>query len=120
MLLLSGDIPSNPVPAGQHKYPCTVCSEGVRNNSKAFDCDICTKWTYLACQHQTNREEYNNAMKGDGSLNFVCEPCLMAELPNISLENSFLDQAEESFHLDDSHGMNSLIVLSTGGCTSFT
>ena len=42
-------------------------SKGVRKNSKAFDCDICTKWTHLACQHQISMEEYNNAMKAKGN-----------------------------------------------------
>ena len=51
-------------------------------------------------------EEYNNAMKGDSNINFVYDPCLMAELPNISLEDSFSDQIKESFHLDDSHPGN--------------
>ena len=45
MLLLSGDVQPNPGPATRGgrtpKYPCTVCSGGVRSNSKAISCDVC-------------------------------------------------------------------------------
>ena len=38
-LLVSGDI--HPCPGPVPRYPCVVCTKGVRSNSKAVSCDNC-------------------------------------------------------------------------------
>ena len=46
--------------------------------------------TWHVNPRSVKRIDYSNAIKGDISLNLMCYPCLMAQLPNFSL-----DQPEE-------------------------
>lgn len=41
LLVLSGDVESNPGPV---KYPCGICSKPVRINQKGVACDTCSLW----------------------------------------------------------------------------
>ena len=46
MLLLGGDIESNPGPV---KFPCTMCGKPVAKNQNALACDVCEKWSHIKC-----------------------------------------------------------------------
>ena len=41
LLLLGGDIQSNPGPV---KYPCGICERPVKYNQRGIQCDFCNKW----------------------------------------------------------------------------
>ena len=75
MFLLTQDPP---------QYPCEVCCKAVRWNSKAIECDTCAIWTHLACQSQITNSQYTQ----NDSLNFICNSCLLKELPNFSSSDS--------------------------------
>ena len=54
-LLLCGDVQVHPGP-NTPQLPCTVCSRGIRSNSKAVSCDGCDEWTHLKCCNQHSME----------------------------------------------------------------
>ena len=49
LLLLSGDIATNPGPAGESMFPCAVCQYGVNWSHKAVACDNCSVWIHKTC-----------------------------------------------------------------------
>ena len=49
LLLLSGDIATNPGPAGDSMFPCAVCQYGVNWSHKAVACDNCSVWIHKTC-----------------------------------------------------------------------
>ena len=48
LLLLSGDIESNPGP--QFKFPCGNCEKPVKSNQCGLLCSTCKKWYHIHCQ----------------------------------------------------------------------
>ena len=47
ILLISGDIETNPGPPRKWKYPCTICSALVKSNQRGIQCDAidtCIVW----------------------------------------------------------------------------
>jgi hypothetical protein len=46
ILLLSGDISTNPGPV---KYPCGKCSKPVKRNQRGIYCEDCTYWYHIKC-----------------------------------------------------------------------
>ena len=48
VILLSGDVHPCPGPR-KPQNPCGICSRGVRSNSKAILCDLCTRWIHIKC-----------------------------------------------------------------------
>ena len=49
LLLLSGDIATNPGPAGESMFPCAVCQYGVNWSHKAVACDNYSIWIHKTC-----------------------------------------------------------------------
>ena len=47
LLLLSGDISTNPGPTW--KFPCGLCAKPFKNNQKGICCDRCNFWIHLRC-----------------------------------------------------------------------
>ena len=47
LLILCGDISSNPGP--KCKHPCEICSKTVRSNQRAVQCDSCNAWYHVKC-----------------------------------------------------------------------
>ena len=56
MLLLAGDVQSNPGPG--RSYPCTVCQRNVRNQDASVGCDQCNGWSHTVCVGISD-EEYD-------------------------------------------------------------
>ena len=46
LLLLSGDIASNPGPV---KFPCGICNKPVRKNQRGIQCEDCIMWHHIKC-----------------------------------------------------------------------
>ena len=51
LLLLCGDIESNPGPV---QFPCGVCEKDVRDNQRAISCDGCDTWWHFKCITMSN------------------------------------------------------------------
>ena len=47
LLLLAGDIISNPGP--QWKFPCGFCSKPIMRNQRGIQCDNCDRWFHTSC-----------------------------------------------------------------------
>lgn len=77
MLLLAGDIESNPGPV---HYPCSICMRVVAKNHRALYCDQCNLWSHIKCTSITPLEYKAFQGKEDG-FNFTCSRCLISELP---------------------------------------
>ena len=56
LLLLAGDVSSNPGPVTD---PCGLCSKGCRKNQRAVQCDDCDTWYHAKCIHM-GMDEYIN------------------------------------------------------------
>ena len=74
ILLLSGDIESNPGPR-QVKFPCGVCEKAVKWKQRAIACENCSKWYHVECmQMSTNTYE----VLANTSLEWICCQCGLA------------------------------------------
>ena len=71
ILLLSGDIQSNPGPA--NTCQCTVCQRKVQNNDAAVSCDSCQNWSHTNCVG-IMEDEYQRLI-ATGSFTFYCPSC---------------------------------------------
>ena len=97
LLLISGDISLNPGPTTVNvtgnrqsrcpKNPCTVCCRNIIKSSKAIDCDICHKWTHIRCTESITTDSYTLASEGSLVLYFVCNHCIMANLPFVGSDD---------------------------------
>ena len=61
ILLLSGDIESNPGPTGpapKSMFPCAVCQQHVSWKHSAVECDNCDVWLHRSCASLTS-SQYN-------------------------------------------------------------
>ena len=91
ILLLSGDVESNPGPR-QWKYPCTLCAKPVKSNQDGLLCDGCDMWNHLKCLPDAirlSKENYNQL--ADSDENWYCYNCL---LPVLS-DSFFTDERQE-------------------------
>ena len=85
LLVLSGDIESNPGPV---RYPCTMCNESVRRNQRAILCSECDGWTHAKCcgvsqaEHQTLSKRFDNT--------WLCPGCTMPDLPSFDSDRSII------------------------------
>ena len=72
LLLLSGDVASNPGPR-QPRHPCGTCSYAVGTRQRAIQCDECDFWTHLTCiPHMTNAQYYE---LGNSDEPWFCNAC---------------------------------------------
>ena len=102
MLLLAGDVQSNPGPG--RTYPCTVCQRNVRNRDPSVSCDQCNEWYHTGCVNISD-DEYDTLVE-QGSFPFFCPRCTLAELPYpTSPEHDFSDA--DSSTTTDSDDLNS-------------
>ena len=81
-LLLCGDVHPCPGPgqSRKYKYPCIQCSKNVKSNSRAVSCDVCEEWIHIKCGNISGKV-YDNAVKSDIEIPFVCNRCTLNFLP---------------------------------------
>ena len=59
------------------KYPCIVCTRGVRSNSRAANCDSCDKWCHISCD--ITSEQYTVLKYRESDFSWLCEQCKRSE-----------------------------------------
>lgn len=95
LLLLSGDIETNPGPI---KNPCSVCLKSVAKNHRAINCDTCNLWSHIKCS-KISTSEYQH-LQNLTSFDFVCSRCLMQELHSPELDSEFVPQINKHYPLN--------------------
>ncbi|CAG2230332.1 unnamed protein product [Mytilus edulis] len=85
LLLISGDIATNPGPI---KFPCGSCKKPVRSNQKGIQCEDCDFWFHLKCIDLPIKE-YTRL--SDSTDSWFCRLCT---LPNFT--DSFFEIQHEN------------------------
>ena len=98
LLMLSGDVESNPGPTPENPEKvdiCKICNENSTNQpaDEALECDICQMWICFNCSGVL-REIYNISTASDIPLDYICKPC-KKQLPNIRDMVTIRKQFEE-------------------------
>ncbi|KAJ8046701.1 RNA-directed DNA polymerase from mobile element jockey [Holothuria leucospilota] len=83
LLILAGDIASNPGPCASRKprHPCVHCSKGVTARSKAVSCDSCERWVHIRCTYIISDAVYDTLVADGSDFNFLCNCCTLQSLP---------------------------------------
>ena len=93
ILLLSGDINSNPGPR-QAKFLCGVCENAVKWKQRTIACENCSKWYHVECM-QMSANIYE--VLANTSLEWICCQCGLANFSSsifsetISVSANFYD-----------------------------
>ena len=77
-------IPHNQMSKGDNLNIPAVCSRGVTARSKAFDCDVCQRWTHIKWTSEVSSELYEQMCNQNIVFNFTCSACTIAELPFVN------------------------------------
>ena len=77
LLILSGDISTNPGPVN---HPCTVCSRNVHRNHRALQCDGCQLWSHIKCVGISGRAYV--LLQNMSDFSWQCPSCLFSVLPS--------------------------------------
>src|SRR6266568_6540978 len=78
--------------------PCLMCSEEVKSNDKAMQCDLCESWIHNRCSNisdvfYTHLKGFNG---GIGAIKYYCPPCnkfgnkFLSDMKNITEKNKEL------------------------------
>lgn len=89
ILLISGDIQTNPGPrtVKAPKYPCGTCGKNVNSNQKAMECEDCLTWYHNKC---IDMNDYNYQVHiHHSSYVWVCYKCGVPNFTNSSLFCNF-------------------------------
>ena len=81
LLLLSGDISTNPGPRTT-KYPCGVCKKAVKWGQDAIRCDGCETWYHIDCMSM-NPQVYN-ILANHCNISWICCQCGLSSSPHPS------------------------------------
>ena len=83
LLLLAGDIASNPgpCPSRKPKNPCVHCCKGVTARSKAVSCDGCERWVHIRCTNTISNATYDRLVEEGSEVDFICNCCCFQLLP---------------------------------------
>ena len=92
LLLLSGDINTNPGPY-QPKYPCGICSKAEKWKQQAIECEECSVWYHKECMGMN--DEIFEVLQNHASYNWICCSC---GLPNFA---SSIFDFTDSFELSN-------------------
>ena len=114
LLLLAGDIETNPGPV---RYPCTMCAKPVRVNQRGVMCDTCNLWTHASC-YGISRDEYDiMSLQGD-SCAWMCPKCALSTLPFANTSTLSVYDDEEALIGDNSQagGDRDLYMDHMGEC----
>ena len=107
ILMLSGDISSNPGPI---RYPCTVCQKAVRSNQQGIQCDFCDRWTHRKCTNISISEYKRLGNSDDPFFCYICE----VRLPDFSDSYFESDRATCSLSQQHDHTVHSAPAPGTG------
>ena len=116
VLLLSGDIQTNPGPLGANIYPCGFCELRVDWSRDAVCCDNCSMWFHCSCI-DIGKSEYSRLTHS--SVNWACYRCCMQNdsiTPysyNVEVSNSFSALQDDVFVLGDSSARHSSPIPNT-------
>ena len=69
ILLMSGDIQSNPGPC---KYPCGICATPVKINQRGIQCDFCDVWHHI---RYMNMDKITYKALANSSCVWECNKC---------------------------------------------
>ena len=86
LLMLCGDVPSNPGPRNW-KHPCGFCSKPVMRNQEGIQCDLCDSWYHLNCLPDAihiSHAEYTRLSTTDEG--WACWPCQRPPFPDSFFE----------------------------------
>ena len=98
MILISGDVQSNPGPTQKRagpKYPCGMCNKNVNINQKAMECESCTVWYHNKCTGMSNNL-YNAHIEHESYV-WICYKC---GIPNFTDSTFFLSSINTSNSFD--------------------
>ena len=76
LILLSGDVESNPGPV---KFPCTRCCKAVIQNDRAILCNRCKNWNHAACCGISHKQYQLHTVLGDTE-EWLCHACIASDL----------------------------------------
>jgi len=99
LLILAGDVASNPGPRATRKpkYPCVHCSRGVISSSRAISCDSCERWVHSRCTKILTDAEYDKIVADDAELTYLCNSCSLDQLPFAGLGDVGEDMGTSNF-----------------------
>ena len=97
LLLLAGDIESNPGPTISNKDKCKICTKRCTQKQRAIQCDTCDEWYHASCLHMKT-PIYIALGNKDASWH-----CLQCGLPQFS--SGLFD----SYDLDTTNPYNALV-----------
>ena len=60
------------------KFPCGICKKPVAVSHHAIQCDTCSYWVHIKCNHTTNNE-YTRLIESDEA--WSCLRCIQSEIP---------------------------------------
>ena len=109
LLLLSGDIETNPGPATM-KTTCESCLRTIARTHRKVTCVECGS-SYHMIHSDVTPQRYN-LMQIDRSITFTCEPCVLNQLPFAGVEiledldDVVIPQQIESFNLSKGSSLN--------------
>ena len=107
ILLLSGDIATNPGPTN---YPCSKCGGGVRSGVL---CTACNLWVHSRCEG-LSRMQINSLSNLGGNLGFVCCVCRENQSEVTNIQANILDKLNVSAAIADDRVLVVAEQLETG------
>ena len=57
------------------EHPCIVCQKNVRPRQQALLCDGCSRWQHRVCNTGITQDDYREAVRNDGTINWRCQEC---------------------------------------------
>lgn len=74
VILLSGQVETNPGPTNSVDYPCGICQSEVEENDNALLCDTCNLWCHTNCCGMSN-QNYDLLCNKSKSFSWICFQC---------------------------------------------
>ena len=98
LLLLAGDVESNPGPVRTVRDKCNICNKSCTRRQRAIQCDTCDEWYHAACLHM-NTPVYMALENKDVS--WHCVQCGMPQFSSGLFNSQDLDTTNPYSSLTD-------------------
>ena len=98
LLLLAGDVESNPGPVRTVRDKCNICNKSCTRRQRAIQCDTCNEWYHAACLHM-NTPVYMALENKDVS--WHCVQCGMPQFSSGLFNSQDLDTTNPYSSLTD-------------------